>query len=170
MVLDRPKYRRQSIRLQGYDYSLAGAYFVTICTQRREPLFGDVRDGEMILNDAGDIVEWAWLRLPERFPGIDVDEMTVMPNHIHGVLFLGDALTPPLSVPKATNLAGVVRAFKSITARHVNVLLGRGDRPVWQRNYYEHIVRNDEELNRIRQYILDNPANWDDAEENIDRR
>src|SRR3990172_7834035 len=88
MRYDAEKHHRRSIRLRGYDYAQAGAYFVTICTQNRECLFGEVVDGQMVLNDPGKILESVWSELPDHYPGVDVDAFVIMPNHIHGIVIL----------------------------------------------------------------------------------
>ncbi len=170
---------RRSIRLQGYDYSQAGAYFVTSCTQGRVCLFGDIADGEMRLNDAGRIVADTWAALPQRFPMINMDDFVIMPNHIHGIIIVGAGLALPSEPPRnldaprnrgaassAPTLGDIVRAFKSISAISVNRLLGRQKHSLWQRNYFEHIIRNDKDLDRIRQYIADNPIRWEIDREN----
>jgi putative transposase len=185
---DPDKHHRRSIRLQGYDYSRSGAYFVTICAAGRECLFGDVLDGIMHVNDAGRMVQSAWDGLPQRFPGIDADASIVMPNHFHGIIVVGTIFVgAPLAAPRIMNhtvahgqgaasspptndnpddmsrrvtIGDVMRAFKSISAITVNRHLNRSGQPLWQRNYYEHIIRTPESLDRIRQYIIDNPARW----------
>ncbi|MDR1424448.1 MAG: hypothetical protein LBI92_07585 [Azoarcus sp.] len=161
---------RRSIRLKGYDYARAGAYFITACTQGRACLFGDIAGEEMRLNDAGCIVVAAWNDLPAHYAGIVLDEFVVMPNHIHGIVTivantvgagLKPAPTPCESAPaRSPRLSEIVRAFKTFSARRINASRGAAGTPVWQRNYYEHIIRDDESLNCIRQYIIDNPAQW----------
>jgi REP element-mobilizing transposase RayT len=171
------EHRRRSIRLTGYDYRSAGAYFVTICTHGRECLLGEVVDGAMAPNRLGRVVERAWYDLPARFPGIALDAFVVMPNHVHGIVRLVGA---PLAGahPAGADPAGgvalgdVVGAFKSLTTRAMlGVVREAVDSPIvgplWQRNYYEHIVRDDDELERIRAYIVDNPMRWDDDDENL---
>ena len=195
MTYDSQKHHRRSIRLKGYDYSQAGAYFITICTQNRACLFGDVADGEMRLNPAGRMVETVWNELACFYPGVDIDGFVVMPNHIHGIVLVGAAprgrpdsgqppdpgqprgvaptlpsqgVAPPSSlegVAATLSLPDVVHRFKTLTTkRYADGVKHFGWTPfpgrVWQRNYYEHIIRNEESLNRIRQYILDNPAQW----------
>jgi REP element-mobilizing transposase RayT len=198
--------RRGSIRLKDYDYSQSGAYFITICTQDRACLFGEIADANTRCNAAGQMATSEWLALPERFPTVRLDEFVIMPNHIHGILWVnrgtvGAGLVPahdPASardratiwnrattrvaptanvqqnsapvgaglVPAhAPTIGDIVGAFKSLTT--VAYIRGiktsgwptfRGQ--LWQRNYYEHIIRDDEDLNQIRQYIIDNPAQW----------
>ncbi|MBI1925795.1 transposase [Candidatus Poribacteria bacterium] len=157
---------RRSIRLKNYDYTQSGYYFLTICVHQRECLFGEIVEGNMITNDVGEIVQQTWDHLPNRFPTVAVDSFVVMPNHVHGIIIIksnadrgvGAALAPPA-------LGDIVRAFKSISAVQGNRILGRSGRPLWQRNYYERVIRNDDELTRAREYILNNPAKWEmDAE------
>ena len=181
---------RRSLRLQGLDNSSEGAYFVTICTRNRECLFGAVVDGKMRLNDVGRVVQTVWGGLSDRFPTIESDAFVVMPNHVHGTLVVGAALAPPkrrkvragLALPlrgaassaptrsASTTLGTVLRAFKSISAIRVNHLLSRSGQPLWQRSYYEHIIRCEESLNRIRDYIATNPMRWECDRENPGRK
>ena len=180
-ALDRR--HRRSIRLKGYDYSLAGAYFVTISTQDRRCVFGDVVAGVMRLNDAGRTVSTEWDTLPAQFPGIDLDAFVVMPNHIHGIIIFATRVSvgAPLvgaqdvasnrtidnraTTRVAPTLGDVVGAFKSrVTVEYTRGVKTKGwpafRRCLWQRNCYEHIIRNEASLNHIQQYILDNPARW----------
>jgi REP element-mobilizing transposase RayT len=164
-------HHRRSIRLRGYDYSTGGAYFVTICAWQRECLFGEVVDGALRLNEAGHLVTATWDSLSERFQAILLDQHIVMPNHFHGTLVLsgqGAASSAPTSglgaASSAPTLGNVVRAFKSISAISINRALDRQGIPLWQRNYYERVIRNEQELTAIRQYIVDNPAKWNDDE------
>jgi putative transposase len=182
---DRTRHHRRSIRLPAYDYAQPGAYFVTICSQNRECLFGDVINGEMILNQRGEMVERTWRELAEHYSGVEVDAFVVMPNHVHGIIVLvgagpvgaGPRACPdsgrPQGVAPTMSLADVVHRFKSLTTtRYRRGVLQDGWQPfagrLWQRNYYEHIIRDEEELGRIRQYIIDNPARWEDDIENPD--
>lgn len=157
------KLRRRSIRLKGYDYTQSGAYFVTICAQNREGLFGEVVNGEMVLSEAGKMVGHIWKELLIRFPSVELDAFVVMPNHIHGIIIIVGA---GLALPYSPKLGDVVGTFKSISAICVNRLLSRVGQPLWQRNYYEHIIRDEDKLNLIRQYILENPLRWEMDREN----
>ena len=178
MTYDPRKHHRRSIRLKGWDYAGAGAYFVTICTHRRENLFGEIVAGEMRLNDCGRVAQWYWEALPGRVPGLQLDAYVVMPNHLHGLLVLGkgeasagqvpDHFRPraadasPLR-PRGTergSLGAIIQNYKSITTRRLNTVAGTPGAPVWQRNYYEHIVRDARALNAIRAYIRNNPFKW----------
>jgi len=170
------RHSRRSIRLRGYDYSQAGAYFVTVCARNRECLFGDVVDGQMVLDDSGRTVMNIWLNTPELRPNVALDEFVVMPTHIHGIVVISErgrgvlqyAPTGPRS-PSQT-IGAILRGFKSVTTKQINELRNTPGAKVWQRNYYEHIIRNDEELNRIREYIICNPARWDSDPENPNAR
>ena len=170
MTHDPERRHRRSIRLKGYDYAQAGAYFVTVCTQDRVCLFGNVVDGKMRLNAVGQMVQAAWGDLPNHYPHVELDEFVIMPNHVHGIIFIvGAGFKPAPTIPiKCHGLAEIVRAFKTFSARRINQHLGMSGVPVWQRNYYEHIIRDESSLNRIRQYILDNPLRWTLDRENPD--
>ncbi len=163
--------RRRSLRLKGYDYSQAGAYFVTICTHRRTCLFGDLAQGVVRLNEVGIIAQQTWDELPVHYPHVSLDAFVVMPNHVHGIILLTD---DPVVVgagfkPAPTKLHAVpeiVRAFKNFSARAINDRQGSPGASVWQRNYYEHVVRDENDLSRIRQYIANNPVCWAEDDNN----
>ena len=163
------RHRRRSIRLKDYDYSQAGAYFVTACTRNRECILGDVQNGNVVLNEIGQIVERTWIQLPSYFKTIDIDKFVVMPNHIHGIIMLTNhcrgGVTPPLQRP---TLGQIVAYFKYQATKSINRLSSSPGNRVWQRNYHEHIIRNEEDLNEIRGYILNNPPEWALDEENPD--
>ncbi len=172
-------HRRRPLRLRGFDYSREGAYFVTICTRNRECQFGEVVDGRMRLGEAGQVIQAVWDRLSERFPTIESDAFIVIPNHVHGILVLvGEGLALPMrgaasSAPTgsaSSTLGNVVRVFKSLSAIGVNRLLSRSGLPLWQRNYFEHVIRSEESLNRIREYIETNPLSWEMDRENPERK
>ncbi len=178
MPYDPAKHHRRSIRLAQYDYSLAGAYFVTVCAHERSCLFGDVVDADMRLNDAGRLVQTAWDELPGRFTGVELDGFVTMPNHVHGIVVIVQgaakrgAVGAGLALPSkqgaassAPTLGDVIRAFKSLSALYVNRQLMRSG-SLWQRNYFERIIRDEAELQRIRDYIETNPARWADDSEN----
>jgi REP element-mobilizing transposase RayT len=222
---------RRSLRLKGYDYAQAGAYFVTICTQGRVCLFGEVVDGEMRLNAAGAVVDAEWHDLPRRFPGVQTDAFVVMPNHVHGIIHVGARFiapgligpgfiapesvssiqtdvadydtgainhnpagainhnpagainhnpagainhnpagainraptgtmnqNPAGAINRAPTVGDIVRAFKAVTTRRIRQH-GMANFS-WQRNYYEHIIRNEASLDSIREYIVNNPLQW----------
>jgi REP element-mobilizing transposase RayT len=167
MELDPLKCHRRSIRLPGYDYSQAGAYFVTVCTHRRRCLSGQIADGEMHLSEAGHIARAVWHELRARFPFIESDQFVVMPNHVHGiVLAVGAQFIAPTNLPtrqgainRAPTLGEIVRVFKALTTRRIHA--SRVADFGWQRNYFEHVIRNERELNLIQRYIIANPMQWD---------
>jgi len=174
------EFHRRSIRLHGYDYTTPGAYFVTICAEDRRRLFGTVVNGRMALNDAGRMVQTVWNELPAHYPGVATDAFVVMPDHIHGIVRLvgagpracpageGQARGPAPTTTdvKPMSLPDVVHRFKTLTTkRYVDGVAQCGwprfPGRVWQRNYYEIIVRDAAALANIRAYIRNNPANWD---------
>jgi putative transposase len=163
MRYDPDKHHRQSTRLRHYDYSQAGGYFVTICVQARQAAFGSVVGNEMCLDAIGLLAQSAWCQLTDRFPGLVLDEFVLMPNHLHGIIFLPSCKS---SDDKLPSLGEIVRSFKAVTTRIVRQN-GRSDF-AWQRNYFEHVVRDEPDLFRIRQYIANNPAAWADDAENPD--
>ncbi|MEA3414666.1 MAG: transposase [Thermodesulfobacteriota bacterium] len=189
---------RQSIRLRKYDYSKAGAYFVTICTQNKKCFWGNMVNDEMVLNDAGRMLESVWSELPERFPHVKLGEFVIMPNHFHGIVIfcrgescirpcIESCIRPKTGESKGEHAKGehkvrpygtfpntlgrIMQAFKSITTNRYIAGVKQKQWPpfpgkLWQRNYYEHIVRDENELNDIRKYIMDNPRKWDLDREN----
>jgi len=212
-------HHRRSIRLSGYDYAQAGAYFITICTHNRACLFGKIIDGEMILNNAGEIAYQEWVKTPQLRPHITLDVFVVMPNHMHGIIVIngrGELHSPnnhkshppnnpntlhspnnpnqsrspnnpnnphspnipnqsyspdddimankgecnsPLRSPSNT-IGAIVRGYKSAVTKQINLLNNNGS--VWQRNYYEHIIRNEQAYQTISVYIMNNPLKWND--------
>lgn len=177
-------HHRRSIRLKGFDYSSANAYYVTLCVEGRECLFGEILAGDMRVNYAGRLIAEVWQGLPERFPHVTTDEFVVMPNHFHGIIIINDVVGAPLAAPgfnsdrkangmgaasSAPTLGTILRAFKSISAIGVNRLMQRRERPLWQRNYFERIIRNDKEMTVAREYIRRNPVQWDQDKENPEK-
>jgi REP element-mobilizing transposase RayT len=178
MKHDSNCHRRRSSRLKGYDYSRAGAYLVTVCTQGRACLFGDVVGGEMRLNAAGRVVEQCWSNIPRHFSHVELDEFVVMPNHVHGIVVIienvGATHASPLrwrrpthpAGPKKRSIGAVVGSFKSAVTKRINELRNTPGTSIWQRNYYEHVMRDDASLCRIREYIVQNPLQWEYDREN----
>jgi len=190
-------HHRRSVRLKEYDYTLPGAYIITIGTWQQEPLFGTVVNSEMRLNQFGQIVQTAWNDLPNHYPHVELDAFCIMPDHIHAIIILTaarrggsdsldtepdvphsgttsqSAITPtrpaPGSIPeppfhtgpKRHGLPEIVRAFKTFSARRINTLRRTHGIPVWHRNYYEHIIRDEVDLANTRRYILHNPKEWE---------
>ena len=186
------KRQRQSYRLKGYDYSGCGCYYVTICTQGRKCLLGEVVNGEMVLNRRGRIAHEEWLRSADVRAELRLDGFVVMPNHIHGIVFIdvpkgkgdpngpkGDPPVAPTAVngPRRRSLGSFIGGYKSAVTTRINRTnpvgatgrspIVRGGQTMWQRNYHDHIVRNGNELTRIRQYIKDNPRHWETDEHHV---
>lgn len=187
-------HRRRSIRLRGFDYSRAGVYYVTLCTEDRLCLFGDVVDGVMHLNDAGRMADEFMVGLPDRYPNITVDCHQVMPNHVHAVLIIADRpgiIDMPPQIPvgaihesppaihelplqgsdcdayirwrtqrRSMLIPKCIGYYRMNTAKRINRMRHTPGARVWQRDYYEHIIRHQRSLDRIRRYIADNPKNW----------
>ncbi len=172
------QHHRRSIRLQGYDYSSPGYYFVTVCTQGLRSRYGVVVDDGMRLNDAGRMVEHWWQSLAEKFVHVDLDEHVTMPNHFHGIIVIVDSRRgAPMCAPsrgrsdavglpeKRVPLGEIVQWFKTMTTNEF--IRGvkesgwpRFDRKLWQRDYFEHVIRDEKSLNNIRRYIRANPLMW----------
>ncbi len=200
MHYNSEKHHRRSIRLKGFDYCSAGAYFVTICTYNKQCVFGDVVDGKMVLNTLGKAVDWHWRAITNHFKNTELNEFVVMPNHVHGIIhiindesvaFVGekhsrhDAVinmnvlrgnASPLRPPdftkqkpigtKPQSLSAIIQNFKSITSRKINRMKSLPNAKLWQRNFYEQIIRHEGDLNRISVYISNNPAKWEEDKEN----
>ncbi len=180
-------HHRRSIRLKGYDYSQEGLYFVTICIHEHRCLLGEVKNGEMILNEYGQLVEYTWNDLPNHNPNIRLGAFCVMPNHVHGIIEIiginrADLESAPTNTTDATNvmdamddavvragskpalannpLSEIIRQFKTFSARRINARRATPGIAVWQRNYYEHIIRHQQSFENISNYIETNPARW----------
>ena len=159
------RHYRKSIRLKEYDYSQAGYYFITICTKNREQLFGKIVDGLMLLNENGEIVNEFLKQISIKYQNVAIDYYSIMPNHLHFIVIINEnrrgGVTPPL--PPLGNIIGY---FKYQSTKQINIIRNSPGIPIWQRNFYEHIIRNDKELYEIRKYIENNPLNWSDDEYN----
>ncbi len=197
MTYNPDHHHRRSIRLRDYDYSGAGAYFITICSWKKECLFGEIGDGEMLLNECGEFIMKCWDTIPAHFPHVETDEFIVMPNHVHGIIVLSDvgaqfiassrkAAAENQGIPgegamnhaptkgngmkigiinHAPTVGEIVRAFKARCTHAITTMRKTSGVPVWQRNYYEHVIRNERELGAIREYIRLNPLKWNEDEE-----
>lgn len=164
---------RKPIRFKNFDYSLLGSYFITICTENRKPLFGDIVDGKTRLNKFGQIVHQCWEDLPKHYQQVMLDAFVIMPNHIHGIIILtnevpepGMAGLKPAATKKGHGLPEIVRAFKTYSARKINMERETSGVKLWQRSFFDRVIRNERELNSIRKYIMENPALWDLDQEN----
>lgn len=162
---------RKQIRLKRYDYSQQGCYFVTVCAQNRECIFGNIvgvgRDRpEMVLNELGKITQFVWESLPKHH-SVELDQFQIMPNHVHMIIIItgasrravGGSRPAPTAEYKPT-LGFIVGLFKSEITKQIRIIMDNPEFPIWQRNFYEHIVRNESELNKIRVYIKTNPEMW----------
>lgn len=166
---DPERHDRRSIRLPAYDYRRAGGYFVTTCTQGRACLFGEVIGGQMRLNDRGRIADEEWRRTAEVRENVRLDAFVIMPNHMHGIIVIVDndrrdtarrVPTREFGDPVSGSLPTIIGAYKSAVTKRINHLRGISGETVWQRNYYDHVIRNRDDLYRIRRYIQENPARW----------
>ena len=162
MSYDQTSHHRRSIRLKGYDYSQAGAYFITLNTADKRKLLGRLHEGTIELSEAGRIVHDIWSQLAS-LPGIELDEWVIMPDHVHGILVIDGTLPERITSGvtryerRTMTLPKAVGRFKMQSAKLINQLKQTPGVPVWQRDYYEHIIRDDAALERIRSYIRDNP-------------
>lgn len=148
--------RKNSLRLAGYDYSQSGMYFVTVLSYQRLQLFGHIKNSEMTLSKLGNIIVSCWQQIPKHFQSVELDAFVMMPNHIHGIIVLQDD-------SEKVTLGHVMNTFKGAVtrqARKSNLDIDL-EHPVWHRNFHDHIIRNEADLNRIRQYVQTNPARWE---------
>ncbi len=184
---------RKSIRLKSYDYAQQGAYFVTMCvdicrggsrTALKHNVFGYIKNGKMILNEIGCIIHDSWLWLANQYDYVNLDEFVIMPNHMHGIIFLGDGVAivqgasrgaptsgaptlgaPALGAPTSRKPLGqLIGAFKTVSTKQTNVIRNAPGMRLWQRNYYEHVIRCESGFARVREYIANNAFNWEKDE------
>lgn len=165
------EHKRRSIRLKDYDYTQSSAYFITVCTEKRHNILGNVIDSKMYLNKFGQIVADSWIWFHEQYSYVELDEWIIMPNHLHGIIVTtagleGGSRTAPTDVIKYKSLGRLIGAFKTISTKQINEVRSMPGAPIWQRNYYEHIIRNEEDLNECREYIINNPIKWELDSEN----
>lgn len=167
MPTSKPDPKRKPTRLKDFDYSTPGAYFVTIVSHNRKDLFGVIEDGQMSLSVEGKLVRQTWFDLPHHYANVylDEDDFVIMPNHVHGIVVLLNTV----GRLSGCDLTEIIRAFKSFSARQINLHRGIAGVPVWQRSFYERILRDEGEWDRARKYILQNPQNWQDDQENARR-
>ena len=175
------KYRIESTRLKDYDYSLNGAYFVAICPKNSMHLFGSIVDQKLIPNRQAEVVTECWLDLPAHYTNCVLDKFIIMPNHVHGIIIIDNEIAEtglkpdkvvvvetglkPVStagrVAKPYPLSEIIRGFKTFSARRINEYQNTRGKAFWQSRFFDHIIRNREELKRIRQYIIENPLKWE---------
>ena len=159
--------KRKLLRLPRYDYSSAGYYFVTVCTKDRAKLFWDMGRAGLEpapTNAFGEIVAETWEKLPVHVPGIRADKYVVMSNHFHGIIILEGGLVGAGSKPARTPITEIMRQFKTFSARKINEMRGMQGAPIWQRGYYDHVIRDEADYLRIWDYIDTNPAKWEEDE------
>jgi len=180
--------KRKSQRKQDYAYSQPGYYAATVCTQNRSCLFGMIVAGEMLLNDAGQMIHETWYEIKDHYPGIELDVMQIMPNHLHGIIVVREVGTSPRGRPLpgiengqargpvptgCLSLSNVIERFKSLTTKRYIEGVNNHERhsfsdTLWQRRYHDRVIRNETELNTTRTYICHNPIDWDTDEDNIE--
>ena len=169
---------RRSIRLPEYDYTQEGAYFITICTAGKRHLFGEIDAARMRFNELGHVADACWLEIPRHNRNVGLDYFVIMPNHVHGIFFITEQPKSPIgNIPQVTvwaqqaaprrvprviphSLGAIVRSYKSAVSRKIHSLACHECLDIWQRNYYEHVIRNEDDLRRTREYIANNPAQW----------
>lgn len=176
-----PLPNRRSLRLHGYDYATPAGYFVTLCTHRRACLFGTISNDALQESACAQIVREEWFHTAALRPYLRLlsNEFVLMPNHVHGILWITDRSEPRQvrqeSVagniphgPRSGSIGAIIAGFKSATTKRINHERGTSGVPLWQRNYYEHVIRDGESLDRIRRYITGNPACWQSDPDNPD--
>lgn len=184
------KKRKNSLRLNNYNYSWAGAYFITICSYKKESLFGKISDHSMQLNNFGKIVQKCWNQIPAKYKNVKIGDFVIMPNHIHCIIWIVEAIhespetkqtihespykngvireLPLRGERRKMLLSKIIGRFKMNSSKLINNIRNSAGSHIWQRGYYDHIIRNDEDLNNIKQYIQNNPQNWDKDKNNLD--
>ncbi len=174
------KYHIKSLRVQGYDYSQSGAYFITICTKDKKNYFGKIKNSEMKLSDIGNIVQKYWQEIANQFLFVQLDEFVIMPNHMHGIIIINDDSRDAINRVSTDNggvtgknnpmlynsISRFIRWYKGRCTFEINKLDNTDF--AWQSRFYDRIIRNDVELNKIREYIQINPREWDNDKNNID--
>ena len=165
-------YQRKSLRLQNYNYSENGAYFVTICTKGKQHFFGKIKNDRMYLSEYGHLAKKYWEEIPQHFENVIIDIFVIMPNHIHGVIFLNNDISPvvdaymrPLQTRTKEKIPLIIQNFKSSITRNGKQFFPNLEF-AWQRSYHDRIIRNSKELENIRDYIFNNPLNWEINAEN----
>ena len=177
-----PYPERKTTRIPGYDYRNTGYYFITICTQNKQNLFGQIQNDKVQPSAQGKIVSQNWLDIPNHHSGITLDAFILMPNHLHGIIMIHSdrsALIVPgqssdvagyvptghasFISPKSGSLSAVIRSFKSACTKRINEE-SLHKNPIWQSRFYEHVIRDENDLHRIRMYIENNPLRWSEDE------
>ena len=158
--------RKSTLRLPGYDYTQSNYYFITACTENKRKWFGIIKNHKMVLNNYGNIVKQQWEWLAKQYPYVRLDEYIIMPNHIHGILIIDKSIQPGHDlVLHIKSLSSLIGAFKTTSSKSIR--LNGLNNFTWQRSFYDHIIRNEKSLKKIREYIINNPAAWAKDGENI---
>ncbi|MEW5844301.1 MAG: transposase [Bacteroidota bacterium] len=154
---------RKRNRMKGYDYSIPAYYFVTICTQHKNQLFGNIIGGYVKLNHFGKVVQQCWNDLPNHYSNCEPDYFIIMPDHVHGILIIDNRREVSVTLPNARHhgLSEIIRGFRSFSSKRINTLLNNESKFHWQRSFYDRIIRNEKELFQIRRYIQQNPLRWE---------
>ena len=164
--LFKNKFRIKSTRLPNWDYSSNGAYYITICTKKRECFFGEIINGKMALSEIGKTVKKFWYEIPKYFGNVILDEFVVMLDHVHGIIIIGnkpcrDGVTPSLHYRQRPTLGQIVGYFKYQSTKSINEFRNMPGVPIWQTRFHERVIRDEYELNTKRKYIINNPINWE---------
>jgi len=177
--LYKNKYNVNTLRLNNWNYSSNGAYFLTLCTHKKIPVFGKINDSDMILNDYGEMVRNEWQKSEVIRKEIYLDEFVIMPNHLHGIVIIDNPVethgraslqkNEPASLQEQSkklmrpkkSIGSFVACFKSATTKGINLMRNTHGTPLWQRNYYDHVIRSEQSLQAIREYIINNPMKWE---------
>ena len=158
--MDVNQIRRNSYRLEGYDYSQAGCYFVTVCTQGNVNRLGDIVNEKMCLNETGHVVAESWKWLEKRYNNVGLDSWVVMPNHLHGIVIIHDTCRGGSRTAPTKPLGRLIGAFKTVSTKRINICQVSPGTKFWQRSFYDHVIRDEDDYNRIREYIQNNPLRW----------
>ena len=171
--------RRNTNRIPQHDYSAPGYYFITVCVEKRQEIFGTIVNNQMTLNDAGNMIDLWWKKTFEKYDHTLIDEYIIMPNHIHGIINIVGARSPRPGSSRPDNnkiigrgnraptIGNIIAYFKYQTTKQINESQNTPGKKIWQRNYHDHIIRNDKSLQEIREYIINNPLNWETDKNNI---
>jgi len=161
---------RKTVRLKHFDYTQESAYFITISTKQNQCIFGDIKNGKMYLNHLGALACHCWLEIPQHFDYIGLDEFVIMPNHVHGILWI---LSAPETLDKDRrfgnivkgSISSIIRSYKASVTKRINEICNiKGVSLVWHGRFYEHIIRDEKALYNIRKYIQENPLKWEEDE------
>ncbi|HET9137345.1 MAG TPA: transposase [Candidatus Kapabacteria bacterium] len=166
MSSDAPQQRRKSTRLANHNYQEPGSYFITICSHNKAATFSTIKENSLHLSIYGEVIEQCWQEIPEHFRNTRLDSFVIMPNHIHGVIHIDDwntskpIIAESMSSLKPSSLGSIIASFKSASTKYIRKRVNDASVEIWQRNYYDRVIRNEKELLQVRQYIEANPLKW----------